>query len=199
MFALEIDEIKRLLSGINLASTWGKRDYLIILLLCNTGLRVGEMTRLQVKDVIDPFFADRQAREEIYLSARITKTKKARTIPLNEFAQRCILKLLEFNEARYFSVDPDAPLFPWKNHGYLPTREVERMLQVLRDKVGMSAKVTPHTLRHTFATEVVRQGGTIPILKDLLGHKYLTSTQVYTHTTQRERRAATFSLFSRTA
>ncbi len=197
MFALEPHEIKRLLSGINLTSTWGKRDYLFILLFCHTGLRVGEMTRLNVKDVIDPMFPPHQPRDEVYLSARLTKSKRARIVSLNEFAQKCILKVLEFNQSLHFSTEPDAPLFPWKDHGHLPTREAQRMVKKLREKVGMSAKVTPHAFRHTFATEVVRQGATLPTLQNLLGHKYLTSTQVYTHTSQRERKAATAGLFTR--
>ena len=205
MFALEPHEIQRLLSGINLTSTWGKRDYLFILLFCHTGLRVGEMTRLNVKDVIDTFFPPHQPRDEVYLSARLTKSKRARIVSLNEFAQKYILKILEFNQGLHFSTEPDAPLFPWKDHGHLPTREVQRMVKKLREKdrggnanaCGMSAKVTPHAFRHTFATEVVRQGATLPTLQNLLGHKYLTSTQVYTHTTERERKAATAGLFTR--
>ena len=69
------------------------------------------------------------------------------------------------------------------------------MLQKLRRKVGMSDKITPHVLRHTFATEVVRQGGTLPTVKEILGHKYMTSTQVYTHTTKQEKRDAVKGLF----
>ena len=197
MFALEPHEIKRLLTGINLNSTWGKRDYLFLVIFCHTGMRVGEMTRLKVNDVIDPLFGPHQPRDEVYLSARITKCKKARIISLNEFVQGCILKILEFNQSLHFSIEPEAPLFPWKNHGHLPTREVQRMVKKLREKVGMSAKVTPHAFRHTFATEVIRQGATLPTLQNLLGHKYLTSTQVYTHTSAQERKAATAKLFTR--
>jgi site-specific recombinase XerD len=195
MFALSVSEAKRLLSGINLASTWGKRDYLLIVLFVHTGLRVGEMTRLRVEDVIDPVTS--RPRKEVYLSARITKTRKARVVPLNETAQTCIRKVLEFNKGLHFSTEPGAPLFPWKNHGHLPTREVQRMLQKLRSRLGMSDKLTPHVLRHTFATEVVRQGATLPTVKELLGHKYMTSTQIYTHTTAAEKRSATHNLFQR--
>lgn len=193
MFALSIPEARRLLSGINLASTWGKRDYLIILLMVNTGLRVGEATRLNVKDVVDPIL--NRPREEVYLSARITKCRKARTIPLNATAQMAILKILEFNRGLHFSTALDAPLFPGKKHGHLPTREVQRMFQKLREKVGMSDKVTPHVMRHTFATEVIRRGATLPTVQHLLGHKYLSSTQVYTHTSPEEKRAATQNIF----
>ena len=62
-------ELVKLLGAINLKSTWGKRDYLLIVFLCHTGLRIGETTRLQVHNVIH----EGQVRDEVYLSYRITK------------------------------------------------------------------------------------------------------------------------------
>lgn len=195
MFALTQSEVARLLSGIDLNKTWGKRDYLIILLLCHTGMRIGEACRLTVYDVIDP--ATGQPREEIYLSARITKTRKGRAIPFNSTARKAVGKLLEFNRGLSFSTQPEAPLFPARNHGFLRPRSVQSMVQKLRQEVGMSDKVTPHVFRHTFATEVVDSGASLPTLKDILGHKYLTSTQVYTHTSTGKKKAATEGLFQR--
>ena len=199
MFEISIPEVKRLLSGINLQSTWGRRDYLLLILFCHTGLRVGEMTRLRVQDVISPNSKPEEARDEVYLSARITKTRKARVVPLNEVAQACVLKLLAFNRSLHFNTEPGDPLFPWRNHGFLPTREVQRMIQKLREKTGMSDKITPHTLRHSFASEVVRQGATLPTVQVLLGHKYISSTQIYTHTTRAEKRRAVDNLGKRGA
>ena len=71
-------ELKRLLAGINLRSTWGKRTYLLILFICHTGLRIGELTRLTVADVV----WGGEPREEVFLSHRITKGKKSRVVPL---------------------------------------------------------------------------------------------------------------------
>lgn len=190
MFALATHEIKQLLSGINLQTAWGRRDYLLILFLYHTGLRIGELCRLLVTHVSH----DGSVRDELYLPAALTKTRKARVIPLNEVAQECVAKLLAFNRERGFSIAPAAPLFPWKNHGNLPPREAQRMLQELREKVGMSAKATPHTLRHTFASELVRNGVTLPTVSSLLGHTRLSSTQIYTHTTNQERHDAVRSL-----
>ena len=190
MFALEQDQVKELLNGINLRSSWGRRDYLLILFLYHTGLRIGELCRLLVTHVSH----DSVPRDELHLPAFLTKTRKARVIPLNEVAQECVGKLLAFNRKRGFSTAPAAPMFPWKNHGNLPPREAQRMLQVLREKVGLSAKTTPHTLRHTFASELVRNGVTLPTVSSLLGHTRLSSTQIYTHTTDQERRDAVHSL-----
>jgi site-specific recombinase XerD len=195
MFAPSDWEIEQLLGGINLASTWGKRDYLMILFLCHTGLRIGEMTRLTVE-----LAAHRgEPREELYLPAAITKTRRARTVPLNPVAQMCVAKLMEFNRKRGFSVEPDAPLFPWKRHGFLPRREAERTIQKLRERVGLSAKVTPHTFRHFFATRLLSAGADLATVQALLGHKSVESTQIYTHTTEEKKRAAVMRVLGKGA
>ena len=80
-------ELKRLLAGINLRSTWGKRTYLLILFICHTGLRVGELTRLTVADVV----WGEEPREEVFLSHRITKGRKSRVVPFNEVAKETSL------------------------------------------------------------------------------------------------------------
>ncbi len=187
MFAPTQDEITRLLSGIKLESTWGKRLYLMILFLCHTGLRIGEMTRLQVQHVADD---QGDIRDEVYLPSAITKTRRSRTVPFNSVSKRCVQKLLEFNQSRGFSTAPEAPLFPWKDHGCLPIREAERAIQQLRERVGLSARVTPHAFRHYFATRLVLAGVDLATLQSLLGHKSLTSTEIYTHTTEERRREA---------
>ena len=193
MFALDRGQVQRLLSGINLKSAWGRRDYLLILFLYNTGLRIGELCQLNVSHAAH----DGQPRDEVYVPAAISKTRKSRVVPLNDTAQQCVIKLLAFNGERGFSTAPMAPLFVWKNHKALPPREAQRMMQELREKVGLSPKATPHTLRHTFASELVRHGATLPTVQSLLGHQRLSSTQIYTHTTERERRNAVQSLSRR--
>ena len=191
MFALERNQIQRLLGGVNLQSPFGRRDYLLILFLFHTGLRIGEACRLTV----DLVAYNGTPRDELHLPAHLTKTRKARVVPLNNVAQACVAKLLTFNAERDFSQAegvtspsaPIAPLFVWRNHRKLPPREAQRILQNLREKVGLSAKATPHTLRHSFASELVRAGVTLPTVKSLLGHQWLSSTQIYTHTSNQER------------
>ena len=186
-------EIKRLLDGINLRSTWGKRTYLMILFLCHTGLRIGEMTRLKVADVA----FEGEPRAEIFLSHAITKGNRSRALPLNEVAKSCVRKLLEFNKKRGFSTGPQAPLFPWKSHGFLPPREAEREIQRLREKVGLSAKMTPHAFRHFF-TERLKRAGVNPVtIAALLGHKSVDLLLDYTDTSPVEKRNAVSLLLSK--
>lgn len=179
-------ELKRLLGGINLRSTWGKRTYLMIVFLCHTGLRIGEMTRLTVRDVA----CMGEPREEVFVVHNITKGRKSRVVPFNDVAKQCVRKLLEFNEKRGFSTRPEAPLFPWKTHGFLPPREAEREVQKLREKVGLSPKITPHAFRHYFGNRL-RKAGVDPFtLAVLLGHSSVDTTQIYTNTSSGDKRAA---------
>ena len=179
-------ELKRLLAGINLRSTWGKRTYLLILFICHTGLRVGELTRLTVADVV----WGEEPREEVFLSHRITKGRKSRVVPFNDVAKECVRKLLEFNEKRGFSTEPQAPLFPWKTHGFLPPREVERGIQRLREKVGLSPKITPHAFRHYFGNRLRKAGVDAFTMAVILGHASVDTTQMYTNTSSGDKRAA---------
>ena len=182
-------ELKRLLAGISLRSTWGKRTYLMIVFLCNTGLRIGEMTRLTVEDVA----WEGEPREEVFVSHAITKGRKSRAVPFNPVAKECVKKLLEFNEKRGFSTRPQAPLFPWKSHGFLPSREAEREIQRLRAKVGLSPKITPHAFRHFFANRL-RKAGVDPFtIAVILGHASVDTTQGYTNTSSVDKRAAVCS------
>lgn len=193
MFSPTSQEIRRLLAAVNLRSSFGVRDYLAIITLCHTGMRIGEANRLQVRNIAD----QGRIREEIYLPSNITKTKRARTIPLNPIAQMALRRILAFNQERGFSVEPEAPVFPWKNHGFLPIRESERMVQKLREKAGLTAKLTPHTFRHHFASRLVAAGVDLPTVQNLLGHNRLSSTQIYTHTTEERRRNAVMTLLQK--
>ena len=196
MFAPTEAQLQQLLSRISLKSTWGKRTYLMICFLCHTGMRIGEMAKLEVHHVAH----HGKSRDEVYLTHKlVTKTSHGRVIPLNSVAQECISKLLEFNRKRGFSTEETAPLFPWKDHGFLPIREAEREVQRLRERAGLSAKITPHCFRHFFATRLIEAGVDLPTVQSLLGHKSATSTAIYTHTSEQRRREAVTRLVPRQA
>ena len=189
-FVPEPKHISKLLGSINLQSAWGRQDYLLIVFLCHTGLRICEATRL----VVDHVAFEGEPREAVFVPTSITKGEKgkrrSRSVYLNTVAQKCVRKLLEFNKKRGFSVEPGAPLLPWRNHGFLPIREAERRFQRLRESVGLPHQLKIHTLRHFFASRLVWAGVDLATVQSLLGHKDNRSTQVYTHTTEARRRAA---------
>lgn len=185
-------QLRQLLTAVKLQSTWGKRTYLMILFLCHTGLRISEMACLEVRHVT----ALGQVRDELFLSPKMgTKTEfAARVLPLNSKARECIAGLLEFNKQRGFSVEERAPLFPWKNHQALPIREAEREIQTLRERAGLSAKITPHSFRHFFGTRLQQAGVDAYTIKTLMGHKDITSTDTYFNTSEARRRSAVEAL-----
>lgn len=92
MFALSKSEVRRILDAIDLTSPFGRRDYLMVLFMYHTGLRVGETSGL----VIDLVDHDRYPRQYLHLPAAICKNSRGRVIPLNEVAQVCVVKLLTF-------------------------------------------------------------------------------------------------------
>src|SRR5690606_13148722 len=89
---------------------------------------------------------------------------------------------------------PEAPLFPWKTHDFLPTREAEREIQELREKVGLSAKITPHCFRHYFANRLKNAGVDPFTMAVILGHASLDTVAGYTNTSSGKKRAAVYSV-----
>lgn len=173
-------QIKQLLGAINLNSPFGKRDYLMILFLYHTGLRVSELSALNVEHV----YHNGQAKDEIYLAPGLNKNGQSRVIPLNDTARKVVLKLIEFNRSRGFKVAPGCPLWRNRRHKRLPVRCIQKLVKKHREAAGLAVPATPHTLRHSFASEALARTGSMRALQAILGHRWLNATQVYTHPTK---------------
>lgn len=182
MFALSKSEVRQVLDSIDLAHPFGQRDYLLILWLYHTGLRVGECSGLVTHLVA----LDRQPRQYLHLPAAVCKGSRGRVVPLNAVAQECVQKLLAFNAARGFSTAPAAPLFQNRCHGPLSVRSIQKIVEHHREQAGLDVRATPHTLRHSHASHLVAAGVPTVHVKEVLGHRYLSSTQVYTHATKED-------------
>jgi integrase/recombinase XerD len=147
------------------------RDRLIIQLGLNTGLRVSEIVKLRVEDV------DLVGGE---LLVRAGKGDKDRMVPLPSH----LLRELE----AWVGMRMDGPVFqrngargrPTTNP-YLSTRTVELMILAAADRAGIQKHITPHKMRHTYATELLRRGADIREIQELLGHANLSTTEIYTH------------------
>jgi hypothetical protein len=174
----------RLLGAINLASPFGPRDHAIIRLALYTGLRVSELTGLNVGHV----FSD-APRELLDLPASLAKGHRSRQVPLSPQACRAVAQLVDFLRLRGMSSAPDSPLLQDRRHRRLPVREVQRMLQLARERANLDIKATPHTLRHCFASNCARQSS-LHNVKELLGHQSIRSTEIYLHTRPEDLRAA---------
>lgn len=187
---LSVDEVRRLLDapaaraakdveGETLSparKTWLRytalRDAAILELLYSTGMRVGECTAL-TEPQID------------FLSGIVRvlgKGKKERLCMLGRPASRALRAALEARPPESLQGSPRLhPLFIGSKGGRLTPRSIERMLKQYLVHAGLPARVSPHTLRHSFATHLLNAGADLRSVQELLGHASLSTTQLYTH------------------
>ncbi len=151
------------------------RDTAILELLYGTGVRLSELVSLNVGDVE----ADAGAGPGM---ARVTgKRRKQRIVPVGRTALRAIERYLS---ARTDAPDEsDRPLFTNGRGGRLSRRSVQRIVSRRLSEVSEARSLSPHVLRHTFATHLLNAGADLRAVQELLGHASLSSTQIYTHVT----------------
>lgn len=173
---LTLEQIKKLLEAPDISTPIGLRDRAILETLFSTGLRVAELVNLNRDQLkIKPQIKD--------LEISITgKGNRIRTVYLSE---RAIKYLRDYLATR---VDNEKALFVnyrrQKNSPRrLTARSVEKIVKKYALLAGIPAWTTPHTLRHSFATDLLMQGVDIRTVQEFLGHKNITTTQVYTHVT----------------
>jgi len=153
----------------------GLRDRAILETIYSAGLRVAEVVGLNVAD---------WERDANVLRVR-GKGRKERVSPLGSYAVRALVRWMQVRKPH--PSDP-APLFLNRFGRRLTTRSVGRMLLGHLRKSGLSTLTTPHTLRHSFATHLLDGGADLRSVQELLGHKSLTTTQIYTHVSTRRLR-----------
>ena len=167
---------QQLLAVIPSRSPFGARDHALIRLFAQTGLRVSEMVGLNVGHVYD-----QAARHQLDLPAAACKGHQSRRIPLNASARQAVHDLVDFLKMRGFQAAPDSPLLQDRRHRRLPAREVQRLVQVHRQVAGLDIRATPHSFRHSFASHLALRVS-LRLVQQLLGHRFLASTEVYLHT-----------------
>jgi tyrosine recombinase XerC len=160
-------ETNNLLSAPGTADFFRLRDTAIMELLYSSGIRVHEITSLDIRGVD---FVN----EEIKV---LGKGSKERIVPAGTKALEVLKSYIR--ELRGFS--PGEALFVNKNKGRLTPRAVEMMIKSYAIKAGIQKKVTPHTLRHSFATHLLNRGADLRSVQEMLGHANLSTTQIYTH------------------
>lgn len=169
---LSSDEIEKLLSAPPRSTKLGLRDRAIFETMYSAGLRVSELVGLNDGDI---------DWEESLARVR-GKGRKERLGPLGSHA---IKALRQWLDARTLASDQpegrDAPVFTNKFGRRLTTRSVGRMLEKYLKITGLDSRTSPHTLRHSFATHLLNSGADIRSVQELLGHKSLVTTQIYTH------------------
>jgi integrase/recombinase XerC len=169
---LTSEDLGRLLEAPPSDDPLGIRDRAILETLYSAGLRVSELVGLNDGDV--------DLTQNI-LRVR-GKGKRERVAPVGSFAVRAIRAWLKVRKLS--SREPSggqAPMFVNKFGRRLTTRSVGRLLEKYLVATGLDRRTTPHTLRHTFATHLLDRGADIRSVQELLGHKSLVTTQIYTH------------------
>ena len=172
---LEYEEVKRLLETPPLDNWLGARDRAILETLYSTGIRVSELVALNMDDI--DFLA-------VVIHAR-GKGKKERIAPISSSALQTIQHYIEYRNKRAQSNRnfDSRVLFVNKHGRRLSTRSVRRKMDKYLKMAGLDPNISPHTLRHSFATHMLNNGADLRSVQELLGHQSLSTTQVYTHLT----------------
>jgi integrase/recombinase XerC len=183
--AITIEQVERLLAAPGDGDVLSRRDRAMLETLYSTGMRVSELVGLAFEDL-----------DSTEATLRIRgKGKKERIVPLGSAAVQSIQRYIEMLRAtpKFAAATANGgtggrslPLFVNKPGGRLSSRSVRRKLDKYLKQVGLDPSISPHTLRHSFATHLLDNGADLRSVQELLGHQSLSTTQVYTHlTTQR--------------
>ena len=172
-------ELNRLMNGPDTTTMQGLRDKAILELLFSTGLRVSELCSLSIDDVD-------LSRDEFSVRG---KGDKVRVVFLSDESKAAIAAYLkarkDMSDALFIQYGKNA-----KNADdpRLSPRAVQRLIKSYAVKAGITRKVTPHVIRHSFATDLLSNGADLRSVQALLGHAHIGTTQVYTHVTDKHLR-----------
>lgn len=175
---LSVEQIIKLLEAPNTSNTAGLRDRAIMETLFSTGLRVSELTSLNVDQL-------NLKLDDMELSV-VGKGGKVRTVYISERAMKWIKLYLDkrkLNSPALFTnlkksntINDDKRLTP---------RSIERIIKKYTKLTGLPIYTSPHTLRHSYATDLLSQGADLRAIQEMLGHSSITTTEVYTHVTNK--------------
>ncbi|MBI3273869.1 MAG: tyrosine-type recombinase/integrase [Candidatus Colwellbacteria bacterium] len=179
---LSIEQVEKLLKSPDIKTVPGLRDRAILETLFSAGLRVAELVSLNREHL-----EGAEDKNDFEISI-MGKGRYPRTI---YFSERALLAVKEYLFRR--TEDDDHALFirtkgPHSAPLRLTTRAVETIVQKYAKKGGLSVLATPHTLRHSFATDLLNQGADLRSVQELPGHRNIATTQVYTHVTNKKLR-----------
>ena len=168
-------EVEQLLETPNVGEPLGLRDRAILELMYATGLRVSEVINLKLADLHLP----------VGLLKTIGKGQKERIVPIGDTAAYWINEYLEHGRTKLLKEKRSDFLF-LNFHGNQLTRQgIWKNLKIQVQKAGITKNITPHTLRHSFATHILENGADLRIVQELLGHADISTTQIYTHLSKR--------------
>ncbi|MFA6431632.1 MAG: tyrosine recombinase XerC [Candidatus Margulisiibacteriota bacterium] len=168
------DEVSSIFNKINTDDPQGLRDLAIIEIIYGTGIRVVEASGLNLNDV------DYDEGEIRVMG----KGSKERIVLFGSHAKSALVEYLKEARGKLLSNKRSSALFIGRKGNRLSSRHIERRIKYYAKAAGIAKKVTPHTLRHSFATHLLSGGADLRTVQELLGHVSLSTTQVYTHITK---------------
>jgi len=172
---LRSEQVEALLQRPDTSDPFGMRDAAILEALYASGVRVSELVGLDLEDL------DLSAGEAKVLG----KGSKERIALLGRFAREALASYLSFGRPKLLPSTEDGPreqaLFLNKDGGRLTDRSIRRILNTYFGQVSDEMKISPHALRHSFATHMMENGADLRSIQELLGHASISTTQIYTH------------------
>lgn len=168
---LSIEEIDAMIAQIDMSKPEGHRNRAIIEMLYGSGLRVSELTELRLSNIY---------RKEGYMRI-LGKGNKQRLVPISPVADEQFGYWL--NDRSKLDIKPEASDIAFLNHyGRQLTRAmIFTIVKRLAEAAGIRKTISPHTLRHSFATHLLQNGADLRIIQQLLGHESIVTTEIYTH------------------
>ena len=165
------EEIKKLINSIDLNHDFGQRNKTIIEILYGTGIRVSELINLKLSNI---FFKEN-------IIKVIGKGNKERFVPLGEIASNEMK--IYINNRNLLKIDSKSSDILFLNrYGRGLTRSmIFKIISDASKRVGLDKKISPHTLRHSFATHLIKNGADLRTIQLILGHESITTTEIYTH------------------
>lgn len=172
---LKDEELDKIFSVCNSNNPTEERDTLIIELLYATGVRVSELVNIKIKDI---------NREEKLIKV-LGKGNKERMVIYNNHTKKALDTYLK-DGYNYFNKKSSEYLILNKNGNKLSERYIREIINRKVSQASLDIKISPHTLRHTFATDILENGADLMTVKELLGHESLNTTSIYTHITNEQ-------------
>ncbi|MDL0419063.1 site-specific tyrosine recombinase XerD [Caldifermentibacillus hisashii] len=172
---LNTDEVDTLLNTPDLTTTLGLRDKAMLELMYATGMRVSELVNLNINDV----------HLSLGFVRCLGKGNKERIIPIGKMATEALKEYLEKARPKLINHKNKTDSLFMNHHGQRLSRQgFWKILKQMAVKAGIEKELTPHTLRHSFATHLLENGADLRSVQELLGHSDISTTQIYTHVTK---------------
>lgn len=167
---LSTEEVEELFSSPDMNKDEGKRDRAMLEIMYSSGMRVSELINLKLK----------QVNIDLGILKIVGKGSKERHVPIGDFAKEYLLKYLYEVRGKY-DIHRSQYVFLNRRGDQLTRQYYWKAIKKYANEAGIIINVTPHTLRHSFATHLLENGSDLRMVQEILGHSNITTTQIYTH------------------